>query len=60
MNGETFTKEMIDAAIKQERDRIIRLLEWELWEAFVKSHNERPAWATMGMLIRAIKEQAND
>jgi len=43
---------------KQERERIIKLLEWELWEAFQKSHNEQPAWATMGMLVRAIKEES--
>ena len=40
---------------QRERERIIKLLEFELWEAFQKSHNEQPAWATMGMLVRAIK-----
>ena len=38
-----------------ERERIIKLLEFELWETFQKSHNERPAWATMKLLITAIK-----
>ena len=47
--------EQLDVAAKVERERIIKLLEFELWEAFQKSHNERPAWATMGMLVRAIK-----
>ena len=40
---------------KTERERIIKLLEFELWETFQKSHNERPAWATMKLLITAIK-----
>jgi len=43
---------------QRERERIIKLLEFELWEAFQKSHNERPAWATMGMLVRAIKGES--
>jgi hypothetical protein len=47
--------EQLDVAAKVERERIIKLLEFELWEAFQKSHNEQPAWATMGMLVRAIK-----
>jgi hypothetical protein len=50
--------EQLDVAAKVERERIIKLLEFELWEAFQKSHNEQPAWATMGMLVRAIKEES--
>lgn len=42
-------------ATKTERERIIKLLEFELWETFQKSHNERPAWATMKLLITTIK-----
>ena len=42
-------------AAQDERDRIVKLLEFELWETFQKSHNERPAWATMKLLITAIK-----
>ena len=53
------TKKMLDAAVvfgrNQERERIIKLLEFELWDAFYKSHSENPAWATMEMLITAIK-----
>ena len=41
-------------AAQDERDRIVKLLEFELWETFQKSHNERPAWATMKLLITAI------
>jgi hypothetical protein len=50
--------EQLDVAAKVERERIIKLLEFELWEAFQKSHNEQPAWATMGMLVRAIKGES--
>jgi len=50
--------EQLDVAAKVERERIIKLLEFELWEAFQKSHNERPAWVTMGMLVRAIKGES--
>ena len=45
----------IKLGVVQERKRIIKLLEFELWETFQKSHNERPAWATMKLLITAIK-----
>lgn len=42
-------------AAQDERDRIVKLLEFELWETFQKSHKELPAWATMRLLITAIK-----
>jgi hypothetical protein len=51
-------KILMRIAIKKERERIIKLLEFELWQAFQKSHNEQPAWATMGMLVRAIKGES--
>ena len=58
------TKEMLDAAVivgrNQERDRIIKLLEFELWDAFRQSHSELPAWATMEMLITAIKGKTSE
>jgi hypothetical protein len=47
-----------EIGVQAERERIIKLLEFELWEAFQKSHNEQPAWATMGMLVRAIKGES--
>ena len=50
--------EGIQIGITTERERIIKLLEFELWEAFQKSHNEQPAWATMGMLVRSIKGES--
>jgi hypothetical protein len=53
------TKQMLDAAVilgrNQERERIIKLLEFELWEKFEISHEFKPPWATMEMLITAIK-----
>jgi hypothetical protein len=55
---------MLDAAVivgrNQERDRIIKLLEFELWDAFKQSHSELPAWATMEMLITAIKGKTSE
>jgi hypothetical protein len=42
-------------AAQEERERIIKLLEWELWEAFQESHDKRAAWMTMKLLITAIK-----
>jgi hypothetical protein len=42
-------------AVLEERERIIKLLEWELWEAFQESHDKRAAWVTMKLLITAIK-----
>lgn len=42
-------------AAQAEQDRIVKLLEFELWETFEKSHNKLPAWATMELLITAIK-----
>lgn len=42
-------------AALEERKRIIKLLEWELWEAFQESHDKRAAWVTMKLLITAIK-----
>lgn len=45
----------IKLGVIQERKRILRLLEWELWDEFQKSHNARAAWQTMEMLVTAIK-----
>jgi hypothetical protein len=46
-------------AIEAEQKRIIKLLEFELWDDFQKSHNRNPAWLTMEMLITAIKGEKN-
>jgi hypothetical protein len=48
-----------EQGIKDEHERIIKLLEFELWDMFQKSHKENPAWATMEMLITAIKGTNN-
>jgi hypothetical protein len=61
MDSKTFvlSRELLEdykrQAAQAEQDRIVKLLEFELWETFQKSHNERPAWATMKLLITAIK-----
>lgn len=60
-NSETFVmsrallEDYKTKAALEERERIIKLLEWELWEAFQESHDKRAAWMTMKLLITAIK-----
>lgn len=41
--------------VQAERERIIKLLEYELWDAFVESHKNKAAWQTMRLLITSIK-----
>ena len=48
-----------EQATRDERERIIQLLEYELWDEFQKSHKVRAPWATMELLIRAIKGDKN-
>ena len=48
-------QESFDEGVAFEQARILKLLEFELWEKFEISHEFKPPWATMEMLITAIR-----